>query len=103
MNSVTETNYSLSRRGSFSTRNDLPLPALMASLEATRVSKEDDKERDRESRREKQNPTSVANAHINGQASTYVQNGHHSHLNGYSRQHSQNDSQKNSRLTIWCH
>jgi len=93
-NSVTETNYSLSRRGSFSTRNDLPLPALMASLEATRVSKEDDKERDRESRREKQNPTSVANAHINGQASSYVQNGHHSHLNGYSRQHSQNDSQK---------
>eukprot|EP00092_Neocalanus_flemingeri_P014217 GFUD01015337.1.p1 GENE.GFUD01015337.1~~GFUD01015337.1.p1 ORF type:complete len:1160 (-),score=218.81 GFUD01015337.1:340-3819(-) len=88
-NSVSEpTNYSLSRQGSFSARNDLPLPALMASLEASRASKDED----RESRREKPTPTASANAHINGQASSYLQNGHHSHLNGYSRQHSQNDS-----------
>ena len=91
-NSVTETNYSLSRAGSFSARNDMPLPALMASLEATKASKDD--ERDTSSKREKPTATSVANAHINGQANSYIQNGHHSHLNGYSRQHSQNDSPK---------
>jgi len=87
-NSVTETNYSLSRRGSFSSRNDMPLPALLASLEATKASKDDDKDN------RGSNTTSIANAHINGQASSYLQNGHHSYKNGYSRQHSQNDSPK---------
>lgn len=93
-NSVTETtNYSLSRRGSFSARNDMPLAALQASLTATKASKEDERE-SRESRRDKPTATAVANAHINGQAKQAVQNGHHSHMNGYSRQHSQTDSKK---------
>jgi len=92
-NSVTEsTNYSLSRRGSFSTRNDHALPALMASLEATKASKSD--ERDiTDGRREKPTATAIANAHINSQAKA-LQNGHHNHMNGYSRQHSQSDSTK---------
>jgi len=78
-NSITETNYSLSRRGSFSTRNDLPLAALQASLEASKAT------RDEEERSERRN----ANDHVNGQASAYIQNGHHSHLtNGFSRQNS---------------
>jgi len=93
-NSVTEsTNYSLSRRGSFSARNDMPLPALMASLEATKASKADEID-SKESRREKPTATAVANAHINGQAKQASQNGHHSHLNGYSRQLSKSDSTK---------
>merc|ERR1719481_2426447 len=53
-NSVTEsTNYSLSRRGSFSTRNDMPLTALYASLEANKASREDERDgrENRESRR----------------------------------------------------
>ena len=78
-NSITETNYSLSRRGSFSTRNDLPLAALQASLEASKAT------RDEEDKSERRN----ANDHVNGQASAYIQNGHHSHLtNGFSRQNS---------------
>lgn len=93
-NSVTETtNYSLSRRGSFSARNDMPIAALQASLTATKASKEDERD-SRESRREKPTATAVANAHINGQAKQAIQNGHHSHTNGYSRQQSQTDSTK---------
>lgn len=86
-NSITETNYSLSRRGSFSTRNDLPLAALQASLEASKALRDED-------RSDRQN----ANDHVNGQASSYLQNGHHSHLtNGFSRQ---NSSQGDSPKTI---
>ena len=79
-NSITETNYSLSRRGSFSTRNDLPLAALQASLEASKATRDETEERS-----ERRN----ANDHVNGQASAYIANGHHSHLtNGFSRQNS---------------
>ena len=68
--SVTETQhvttgYSLSRQGSFSARGSVPVSALMASLEANRASKDEN--------------TLVANAHINNQATNYLQNGHHSH------------------------
>lgn len=79
--SVTETqhsaNYSLSRQGSFSTRSSVPVSALMASLEANRASKDEN--------------TLVANAHINNQASAYLQNGHHTQ-NGLSRQSSRNET-----------
>ena len=79
--SVTETqhsaNYSLSRQGSFSTRSSVPVSALMASLEANRASKDEN--------------TLVANAHINNQATAYLQNGHHSQ-NGLSRQSSRNEA-----------
>jgi len=94
-NSVTETtNYSLSRRGSFSTRNDMPLTALYASLEANKASREDERDgrENRDSRRDKPSATQIANAHINGQAKQALQNGNYSHTNGYSRQNSQNDS-----------
>ena len=79
--SVTETQhvtagYSLSRQGSFSTRGSVPVSALMASLEANRASKDEN--------------TLVANAHINNQATAYLQTGHHSH-NGLSRQSSRRD------------
>ena len=79
--SVTETQhvssgYSLSRQGSFSTRGSVPVSALMASLEANRASKDEN--------------TLVANAHINNQATAYLQNGHHGH-NGLSRQSSRRD------------
>ena len=73
--SVTETqhtaNYSLSRQGSFSTRSSVPVSALMASLEANRASKDEN--------------TLVANAHINNQATAYLQN-------GLSRQSSRNET-----------
>ena len=79
--SVTETqhsaNYSLSRQGSFSTRSSVPVSALMASLEANRASKDEN--------------TLVANAHINNQATAYLQNGHHT-SNGLSRQSSRNET-----------
>jgi len=89
-NSITETNYSLSRRGSFSTRSDLPLAALQASLEANKATREEDIS-DRSERRS-------ANDHVNGQASSYLQSSHHSHLtNGFSRQ---NSSQGESPKTI---
>jgi hypothetical protein len=93
-NSVTEsTNYSLSRHGSFSTRNNnMTLPSLMASLEATKASRSDERD-STDHRREKPTATAVANAHINGQAKA-SQNGHHSYMNGYSRQQSQTDSTK---------
>ena len=79
--SVTESqhtaNYSLSRQGSFSTRSSVPVSALMASLEANRASKDEN--------------TLVANAHINNQATAYLQNGHHNQ-NGLSRQSSRNET-----------
>ena len=78
-NSITEQNYSLSRHGSFSTRSDLPLAALQASLEANRVTRDEDKG-DRSERRS-------ANEHVNGQASSFIS--HQSHLSsGFSRQNS---------------
>jgi len=84
-NSVTETNYSLSRRGSFSTRNDMPLPALMASLEASKTSNEETGG--------SREDWKTANGHVNSQTNSLLQNGHHSHLtNGYHRQNSQNES-----------
>jgi hypothetical protein len=80
-NSITETNYSLSRRGSFSTRSDLPLAALQASLEASKVTRDEDRG-DRGDRR-------GANDHVNSQASAYIHAGPHGHLtNGLSRQNS---------------
>lgn len=80
-NSITEMSYSFSRRGSVSAGTDYPLPALMAALDASKASQED--------RKEKQSSTLLANAHVNGQASAYL-NSHQ--YNGYSRQNSSNDS-----------
>ena len=53
----------------------MPVSALMASLEANRASKDEN--------------TLVANAHINNQATAYLQNGQHS---GLSRQSSRKDT-----------
>ena len=83
-NSVTDMTYSFSRRGSVSggtgtSSSAAPLPALMAALDASKASQEE--------RKEKPSSTSVANAHINGQASAYL-----STVNAYSRQSSSNDS-----------
>merc|ERR1712115_675638 len=60
--------------------------------EATKASKSDERD-STDNRREKPTATAIANAHINGQAKA-SQNGYHSHMNGYSRQHSQSDSTK---------
>ena len=85
-NSVTEMTYSFSRRGSVTagngTTSDYPLPALMAALDASKASQDE--------RKEKHNPkssTAIANAHINGQASAYLNS-----VNSFSRQNSSNDS-----------
>ena len=78
-NSVTEMTYSFSRRGSVSAGGgDYPLPALMAALDASKASQED--------RREKSS-MQAANAHVNGQASAYLNS-----INSFSRQNSNNDS-----------
>merc|ERR1712013_623466 len=55
----------------------------------TKASKSDERD-STDGRREKPTATAIANAHINSQAKA-LQNGHHNHMNGYSRQHSQSD------------
>jgi hypothetical protein len=100
-NSITEMSYSFSRRGSVSGAGgggglpDYPLPALMAALDATKASQEERAERKLSSSSHhaysSANPTAVANAHINGQASAYLSQ-YNGGSNSYSRQSSNNDS-----------
>jgi hypothetical protein len=101
-NSITEMSYSFSRRGSVSGAGgggglpDYPLPALMAALDATKASQEERAERKLSSSshhayNSSANPTAVANAHINGQASAYLSQ-YNGGSNSYSRQSSNNDS-----------
>ena len=73
--SVATGGYSLSRQGSFSTRSTVPISALMASMEASKVAREES--------------TTIANDHINTQAKAYLQNGP---SNGFSRQSSRNET-----------
>jgi hypothetical protein len=102
-NSITEMSYSFSRRGSVSGAGgagslpDYPLPALMAALDATKASQEERAERKLSSSSHhayssSANPTAVANAHINGQASAYLSQYNGGSSNSYSRQSSNNDS-----------
>ncbi len=74
-NSVTEMTYSFSRRGSVS--GDYPLPALMAALDASKAAQEE--------RRERPSTVRDANAHVNGQASAYLNS-----IHSFSRQNSSN-------------
>ena len=74
-NSVTEMTYSFSRRGSVS--GDYPLPALMAALDASKAAQEE--------RRDKPSTVRDANAHVNGQASAYLNS-----IHSFSRQNSSN-------------
>ena len=73
--SVATGGYSLSRQGSFSTRSNVPISALMASMEASKVARDEN--------------TTIANDHINTQAKAYLQNGP---SNGFSRQSSRNET-----------
>ena len=74
--SVAAGGYSLSRQGSFSSRSAVPISALMASMEASKVARDEN--------------TTIANDHINTQAKNYLQNG--TTTNGFSRQSSRNET-----------
>ena len=77
--SVTSGGYSLSRQGSFSTRSNVPISALMASMEASKVARDEN--------------TTIANDHINTQAKNYLQNGISAGPSkGLSRQSSRNET-----------
>ena len=71
------TGYSLSRQGSFSTRSSVPISALMASMEASKVARDEN--------------TTIANDHINIQAKNYLQSTSGPSL---SRQSSRNEKQQ---------
>lgn len=73
------TGYSLSRQGSFSTRSSVPISALMATMEASKVARDEN--------------TTIANDHINTQAKNYLQNSGPSN-GGLSRQSSRNEKQQ---------
>ncbi len=82
-NSITEMSYSFSRRGSVSAGTDYPMPALMAALDASKASQDE--------RKEKHSSAALANAHVNGQATAYLNSHQYSSI---SRQNSTNDSPK---------
>ena len=92
-NSVTENtshvttshSYSLSRQSSFSARSSVPISALMASMEASKASKDEN--------------TQVANAHINSQASAYLQSAGPGQ-GGFSRQNSRKEAEVDSPFGV---
>ena len=77
--------YSLSRQSSFSARSSVPISALMASMEASKASKDEN--------------TQVANAHINSQASAYLQSAGPGQ-GGFSRQNSRKEAEVDSPFGV---